>query len=694
MNVYKTEDIRNVVLLGHGSCGKTTLAEAMAFLGGLVSRMGTVGQGNTISDFDKEEQKRGFSMSAAVLPIEWNHTKINVIDTPGYFDFVGEAEEGASAADAAIIVVSGKDGVQTGTIKAWELCEKYNLPRMFFVTEMDLAEAKFDRVAEELKEKFGASVAPLCVPIREGEKLIGYVNVVKNVARKYLDAGKREDMPIPASLQDSVKAAHYSLMEAVAETDEGLMERFFETEGEDFTEEEVLNALHVGVASAGLVPVYMGCGATAHGVFMLLNDIASLVPSPAKCKAEGTLDDGSTFEANYDDTKAKTCYIWKTMVDPFIGKYSLIKVKSGVLKTDDSLVNQRANNEERIGKLYVLQGNKPIEVPELHSGDLGALAKLDDAKTTDTYAQKGTNVTYPIPEFTKPYTYMRYTCPNKGEDDKVSAALTKMMAEDVTLKVVNDSANAQQLLYAVGDQALEVVKSKLASRYKVAIDFSEPRVAFKETITKSSDVQGKHKKQSGGHGQYGDVRMRFSNSGDNSQAFIFEEEVVGGSVPKNYFPAVEKGLQESVVAGPLAGYPVVGVKAVLYDGSYHPVDSSEMAFKTATCLAFKDGFMKAGPVLLEPFMKIKVTVPNDFTGDVMGDLNKRRGRVLGMNPIPGGKQTVEAEVPEMELFGYCTVLRSMTGGIGSYEVEFDHYEQAPKDIQDKEVAKKAAEEKE
>ena len=690
MNVYKTEDVRNVVLLGHGSSGKTTLTEAIALLSGIVTRMGTVSGGNTISDFDKEEQKRGFSMSATVLPVEWNHKKINVIDTPGYFDFVGEAEEGVSAADAAVIVVSGKDGVQTGTVKAWELCEKYNMPRFIFVTDMDLAEANYGKVVEQLKERFGQKIAPVCVPIREGEKLVGYVNVVKNSAYKYLDAGKRQEIPVPDSAKDSVQEAHDALMEAVAETSEEFMERFFE--GEEFTEEEVLGALNTNVASGELAPVYMGCGATAHGVFMLLNDIVSLAPSPDKIACTAKADDGSDFEANYDDAKPKTCYIWKTMVDPFIGKYSLIKVKSGVLKTDDSLMNQRTRNEERIGKLYLLQGNKTIEVPELHAGDIGALAKLDDAKTGDTYAQKGCDVAYPIPEFTKPYTYMRYICTVKGEDDKVSAALTKMMAEDVTLKVVNDSANGQQLLYAIGDQALEIVKSKLLSRYKVSIELDTPRVAFKETITKSSDVQGKHKKQSGGHGQYGDVRMRFSNSGDNEKPYVFEEEVVGGSVPRNFFPAVEKGIQECVVKGPLAGYPVVGVKAVLYDGSYHPVDSSEQAFKTATSLAFKDGFMKAGPVLLEPIMNIKVTVPNDFTGDVMGDLNKRRGRVLGMNPLPGGKQTVEAEVPEMELFGYCTVLRSMTGGIGTYEVNFDHYEQAPRDVQDKEVAKKEAEE--
>jgi len=692
MNVYKTQDVRNIVLLGHGSCGKTTLAEGMALISGIISRMGNIGAGSTISDFDKEEQKRGFSISASVIALEWNGKKINVIDTPGYFDFVTEAEQGVSAADGAIIVVSGKDGVQTGTIKAWELCEKYNVPRMIFVTDMDLADANFDKVVEELKDKFGQKIAPVAVPIREGEKMTGYVNVVKGIARKFVDGGKVQDIPMPDSAKDSFEICHNDLMEAVAETSEEFMERFFE--GEEFTAEEISDALHTSVSAAEMAPVYVGVGVTASGVFMLLNDIIEYIPNPGKIACKGALEDGGEFEANYDDAKAKSAYIFKTMVDPFIGKYSMIKVKSGVLKTDDTLINQRTQKAERIGKLYLLQGNKTVEVPEIHSGDIGALAKLDDAKTGDTYAEKGTPVSYPIPEFTKPYTYMRYVVPNKGEDDKASAALTRLTAEDVSLKVVNDSANSQMLLYAVGDQALDVAKSKLLSRYKVEIQLEEPRVAFKETITKESDVQGKHKKQSGGHGQYGDVRMRFSPSGDNEKAYVFEEQVVGGSVPRNFFPAVEKGVQECVVAGPLAGYPVVGVRAVLYDGSYHPVDSSEQAFKTATSLAFKDGFLKAGPVLLEPIMNLKVTVPNDYTGDVMGDLNKRRGRVLGMNPIAGGKQVVEAEIPEMELFGYCTVLRSMTGGIGAYEVNFDHYEQAPRDIQEKEVAKKAAEDKE
>ena len=692
MNVYKTDDIRNVVLLGHGSAGKTTLVEGMALLGGIVSRMGTVNGKNTVSDFDKEEQNRGFSMSATVLPIEWNKKKINIIDTPGYFDFVGEAEQGLSAADGAIIVVNAKAGVQTGAIKAWEMCEKVNKPRMIFVTGMDLADVDYNAVVEDLKDKFGQKIAPVIEPIKDGDKLTGYVDIIKGVAYQFGDAGKATEIAIPASVQDSFETEQSELMEAVAGTDEELMERFFEEM--TLPEEDIRKALKTNVAAGELVPIFAGCGASASGIATLLNDIIEYFPAPSQVKCAGTLDDGSEFAADFDDAKAKSIYVWKTMVDPFLGKYSMIKVMSGVLKADDQLIDGRTQNSEKVGKLYLLQGNKTVEVPELHAGDLGALAKLDDVKTGDTLAVKGTAVTYPVPEFTKPYTYMRYIVPNKGEDDKVSAALSKMAAEDVTLKVVNDSANGQMLLYAVGDQALDVVKSKLMNRYKVAIELAVPRVAFKETITKESDVQGKHKKQSGGHGQYGDVRMRFSPSGDNEQAYVFEEQVVGGTVPRNFFPAVDKGLAECVVAGPLAGYPVVGVRAVLYDGSYHPVDSSEAAFKIAASLAFKDGFMKAGPVLLEPIMNLKVTVPNDFTGDVMGDLNKRRGRVLGMNPIAGGKQVVEAEIPEMELIGYCTVLRSMTGGIGTYEVNFDHYEQAPRDIQEKEVAKKAAEEKE
>ena len=398
------------------------------------------------------------------------------------------------------------------------------------------------------------------------------------------------------------------------------------------------------------------------------------------------------YEANYDFAKAKSAYVYKTMVDPFIGKYSFIKVCSGVIKGDDVLYNADTDAEAKPGKIYTMLGNKPIEVSELFAGDIGAIAKLTTTKTGDTLSTKNTQIAYAKTEYSQPYTYMKYTTKTKGDEDKVSQALSRMMAEDVTMKVVNDTENRQILLYGMGDQHLEIIASKLASRYKVEITLEKPKVAFRETIRKKSDIDSKYKKQSGGHGQYGHVKMTFEPSGDLEEPFVFEEKVVGGAVPKNYFPAVEKGLQEAVQKGPLAGYPVVGVKATLYDGSYHPVDSSEMAFKTATIQAFKKGIMEASPVLLEPIASLKVTVPDEYTGDVMGDLNKRRGRVLGMNPVNGGKQAIEADVPMMELYGYCTNLRSMTGGRGTYEYQFARYEQAPSDVQEKEIANRAAEE--
>ena len=424
-----------------------------------------------------------------------------------------------------------------------------------------------------------------------------------------------------------------------------------------------------------------------------MSDIVRFFPSPDKRTCVGiNRKTNDIFEANYDFAKAKTAYVFKTMVDPFIGKYSFVKVCSGVLKGEDTLFDTENDTEQKLGKLYTMQGNKPVEVSELHAGDIGAIAKLSGVKTGDTLSTKNTPVLFGKTEYSTPYTYMKYVVKAKGDEDKVSQALAKMMAEDVTLRAVNDSENRQSLLYGMGDQHLEIVVSKLASRYKVDVDLETPKVAFRETIRKNSDVDTKYKKQSGGHGQYGHVKMKFEPSGDLETPYVFEQIVVGGAVPKNYFPAVEKGLQESVLKGPLAGYPVVGVKAVLYDGSYHPVDSSEMAFKTATMQAFKKGFMEASPVLLEPIAKIKVMVPDEYTGDVMGDLNKRRGRVLGMTPVAGGAQIIEAHIPMTGVFGYCTVLRSMTGGRGAYEYEFVRYEQAPSDVQEKEIAKRAAEE--
>ena len=691
MKVYRTDEIRNVVLLGHGGSGKTSLAEAMAYVSGATSRMGKIADGNTISDFDKEEQKREFSISTSLVPIEWEKAKINILDTPGYFDFVGEVEEAVSAADAAVIVVSGKAGVEVGTEKAWELCDKYKLPRMVYVTEMDVDDASFRQVVQDLTERYGKVIAPHFQPIRENEKLVGYVNVIKNAARRYTEIGQREECEIPEYCKPNLEIYRDKLLEAVAETSEAFMERYFE--GDEFSVEEIRSAMRTEVMDGDIVPVAMGSNIQAQGVANLLSDIVRFFPSPDSRSCAGiNRKTNEIFEGNYDFAKAKSAYVFKTMVDPFIGKYSFVKVCSGVLKGDDTLYNGDSDAEAKLGKIYTMVGNKPTEVSELFAGDIGAIAKLANTKTGDTLSTKNTPVMYGKTEYSKPYTYMKYVCNNKGDEDKVSQALQKMMAEDVTLKTVNDSENRQTLLYGMGDQHLEITASKLAARYKCEIRLETPKVAFRETIKKKSDVDSKYKKQSGGHGQYGHVKMRFEASGDLETPYVFEEEVVGGAVPKNYFPAVEKGLQEAVVKGPLAGYPVVGVKAVLYDGSYHPVDSSEMAFKTATVQAFKKGFMEASPVLLEPIASLTVTIPDDYTGDIMGDLNKRRGRVLGMNPVSGGRQEIVADIPMTGLFGYCTVLRSMTGGRGVYSYEFARYEQAPSDVQEAEIAKRAKEE--
>ena len=677
-----------MVLLGHGGCGKTSLAEAMAYLAGMTTRMGKVTDGNTISDYDKEEIKRHFSINTTVIPIVWGDTKINILDTPGYFDFVGEVEEAVSAADAAIIVVSGKAGIEVGTKKAWELCETYKLPRMVFVTDMDIDEASYRQVVEDLQQLYGKRIAPFHLPIRENGQFVGYVNVLQQRAKRWKDNGEVEKVEVPEYSKENLGICREALMEAVAETSEEFMDRYFG--GEEFSEDEIRQALRVNVSDGSIVPVLMGSNILARGMYTLMVDIVKYLPSPEKRSCTGiNAKSNEVYNADYDFAKPKSAYIFKTIADPFIGKYSLIKVNSGVIKTDDLLYNQHKDTEEKIGKIYVLCGNKPEEVKELHAGDIGALAKLTKAATTDSLSTKANPILYIRTQISTPYTYKRYKAVNKGDEDKISQALQKLMLEDLTLKTVNDSENGQTLLYGMGDQHLDVVASKLLERYKVQIELKKPKVAFRETIRKKADVEYKYKKQSGGHGQYGHVKMTFEPSGDLETPYVFEQCVVGGAVPKNFFPAVEKGIQEGVVKGPMAAYPVVGVKAVLYDGSYHPVDSSEMAFKVAALQAFKKGIMEASPILLEPIASLKVVVPDKYTGDIMGDLNKRRGRVLGMNPTEHGYQEIVADIPYMELYGYNTDLRSMTGGSGTFSYEFARYEQTPSDIQEKEIAERA-----
>ena len=689
MNVYTTDKIRNVVLLGHGGCGKTSLAEAMAYLAGMTGRMGTVADGSTISDYDKEEIKRQFSIHTSLIPIPWQDVKINILDTPGYFDFVGEVEEAVSVADAAIIVVSGKAGIETGTKRAWEICEKYKLPRMIFVTDMDIDNASFRQVVEDLQELYGKKIAPFHLPIRENEQFVGYVNVIQQKAKRWNDKGTVDKFDVPDYSLDNLSICRDALLEAVAETSEEFMDRYFN--GDEFSEDEIRQALRVNVMDGSTVPVLMGSNTLARGMYTLMADIVKYFPSPDKRECAGIdTKTNEVYPANYDFSKAKSAYVFKTIVDPYIGKYSLIKVNSGVLKTDDVLYNYHRDVEEKIGKLYVLKGNKAEEVAELHAGDIGALAKLQKTLTTDSLSTKNKPIAYIRANISKPYVSMRYKAKNKGDEDKISQALQKMLMEDLTLQHVNDSENGQTLLYGMGDQHLEVVVSTLQEKYKVEIELMRPKVAFRETLRKKADVEYKYKKQSGGHGQYGHVKMTFEPSGDLDTPYTFEQCVVGGAVPKNYFPAVEKGIAEGVKKGPMAAYPVIGVKAVLYDGSYHPVDSSEMAFKVAATQALKKGLMEANPVLLEPIASLKVVIPDEYTGDIMGDLNKRRGRVMGMNPVENGYQEILADIPYLELFGYNTQLRSMTSGSGTFSYEFARYEQAPDDVAKKQIEERAS----
>lgn len=684
METYKYEKIRNVAVLGHGGAGKTTLVEAMAYTTGVTTRQGRIEDGSTISDYDKEEMKRRFSISTSVVPIVWEDTKINFLDTPGYFDFVGEVEEAVSACDAAVIVVSGKKGVEVGTRKAWDLCEKYRIPRMFFVTDMDDDNASFRRVIERLTELYGKRIAPFHSPIRENEKFIGFVNVVKMAGRKFTNLSEYEECPIPDYSMEYVSKYREALMDAVAETSEELMEKYFE--GEEFTVQEVSTALRSSVIDCSVVPVLMGSGLNAQGTNMLLQAVEKYFPSPNKCVITGiNAKTGATFAADYDANKPMTAKVFKTIADPFIGKFSLIKVCSGVLRADDTIYNVDTETEEKLSRLYILRGKEQIEVKELYAGDIGAIGKLSNTTTGDSLASKANPVQFDRPKVSVPYEYKSYRAKNKGDEDKVSQALSKLMEEDLTLRAVNDKENHQALLYGIGEQQLEIAASKLLQRYKVEIELAKPRVAYRETIRKKATSEYKYKKQSGGHGQYGHVIIDFEPADDMEKAFEFAENVFGGAVPKNFFPAVEKGIAESVEAGPLAGYPVVGIKATLTGGSYHDVDSSEMAFKTATIQAFKQGVMDATPILLEPIATLKVVAPERFTGDIMGDLNKRRGRVLGMNPLHNRQQEIVAEVPMSALCGYSTDLRSMTVGIGTYSYEFARYEPAPSDVQAKVV---------
>lgn len=659
MKVFTTDKIRNVVVLGHSGAGKTSLVSAM----------------NGIATASKQRMTEpAATTQMLVQPIMWDDHKINILDVPGSFDFVGEIEEAVGVADAAIIVISGKNGVENGTRKAWAMCEKYHLPRIVYVSDMDIDDVSFKNVVLGLQELYGKCIAPFHFPLRENEEFVGYVNVIQERAKRWQSDGTVVKSEVPEYSMENLSIYREALMEAVAETSEEFLDRYFA--GETFSENEIRQALRVNVSEGTIVPVMMGSNTMERGMYTLLADIIKYLPSPDQRSATGmNVLTQELFEANYNFAKAKTAYVFKTIMDPFIGKYSLFKVMSGVIKSDDNLYDQVKGQEIRISKLYVMKGSKAEEVEELHAGDVGALSKVSGLQTSTTLSTKATPVLYPATAISTPYCAMRYFAADAKEDDKLTQSLLKLAEEDRTLRVENDSENRQTLVYGISEQHLQAVADRLRAKYNVEMQLEAPKVAYRETIRGSADVEYKHKKQSGGHGQYGHVKIKVSPSGDLTSTYEFEETVVGGAVPKNFFPAVEKGIAEGTQAGPLAGYPVVGIHVNLYDGSSHSVDSSEAAFKTAATMALKDALMKADPVLLEPIASLQVRVPEDKVGDVMGELSKRRARIMGMNPEQeNGRQRIEAEIPYATLYGIGTTLHSITGGEAEYSYEFLKYE--------------------
>ncbi len=677
MKTYQAQDIRNVALVGHSGSGKTTLTEAMLFTTGVTKRQGKVEDGNTVSDFGKEEIDRAISIGTSLIPIEWNDAKINVLDTPGYYDFVGETYGALRASEGAVLVVDASSGIEVGTEKMWKLLDDNKRPRFIFLNKMDKENIDFDKLMEELKEKFGDKVFPFALPIAVGadEEFTGFVNVRDEIAYEYID-GERKEIPLREDEVERIHEIRESMMEKVAETDEELMEKFFA--GEEFSVEEIAKGVRDSMANGELVPVFLGSAEKGIGVDYLLSVIKRYIPSPLDVEAYvGKDKDGEFIERKVNTTEPLSTIVFKTIVDPFVGKISLFQVSSGKITKDTEVFNQDKQKMEKLGGLFTLRGKEQIEVSELLAGDIGATSKLQYTETGDSLCDKNDPTRYRPLKYPKPTLFMSAEPKAKGDEEKIGASLQRLKEEDPTFSVDRDKDTKQLLIGGQGNMQLSVIKDKLKNTFGVDIILSPPKVPYKETIKNSSDVQGKHKKQSGGAGQYGDVHMKFEPC---DQEFVFEEKVFGGSVPRNYFAAVERGIRDSLDKGVLAGYPVVNIKATLYDGSYHPVDSNDMAFRIAASMAFKKGIQEATPILLEPIMKLNINIPDDYMGDIMGDLNKRRGRVLGMEQQEDGSQTVMGEAPQAEILEYTIDLRSMTQARGSFSMEFERYEEVPSNI--------------
>ncbi|MCL2499743.1 MAG: elongation factor G [Defluviitaleaceae bacterium] len=687
MKVYSASEIRNVAVLGHSGCGKTSLMEAALHLTKVTSRMGRVEDGNTVSDYDDEEKRRKGSVSASLIPIEWQGNKVNFIDTPGYFDFAGAVSEALAAADAALIFANAKAGIEVGTEIA---CEKtQGMPRIIFVNGMDDEHADYYRVISEMRAQLGNSIVPIMLPFKEGGKIAGYVDNLTGKAYKF-NGNAITPCDVPADMADIYEEYHAMLVEIIAESDEGLMEKFFGDEA--LTPEEMLSGLKAGITADSLTPVLCGVATTGVGITSLLDFTVNILPPAAELRKviKATNDKGDAVDVPCTAEGPLCAFVFKTIADPFVGRLSLFRVFSGTIKRDTPLYNATSEKPEKVGFLYVMRGKEQIEVTELRAGDIGAIAKLADTATQDTLCIKANILKAPAIKYPESMLSMAVITTKKGDEDKISGAFSKLLEEDKTLIFKVSRETKQVVIYGIGDSQFDVMVNRLKSRYKLEVELITPLVPYRETIKGKSDVKGKYVKQTGGGGQYGIVDMRFEPSGDLEKDYVFEEVVVGGNVPKQYFPAVDKGLAESVKAGPVAAYPVVGVKAILYDGKYHAVDSSELAFKMAAQIAFKDGFMQAKPTILEPIMKIAVTIPDNYTGDIMGDMNKRRGRILGMEKV-GKNQIISAEAPHNEMLKYPIELRSMTQGRGSFSMTFERYDEAPGEVQTKIITARKAE---
>ena len=672
MQNIETKRIRNVALLGHSGSGKTSLVEALLHVAGASDRFGNITDGTTVCDYDPEEVKRGFSLASKVAPFMWKNTKINVLDTPGFLDFVGEVKQTLRVADAALILVDGKAGIEVGTELAWDYARENNLPTAFFINKFDDNEARFGRVLDSLHEKFGKNICPLTIPMVKDGKVLGAIDLINQEAHVFSDKGQHSVTSVPEESVEAMNKYRDMLMEAVASTDEDLMMKYFE--GEEITPMEALNAVHEGVIHGDIVPVLCGAATKLWGVWTLLNVIDESFPRHTAKKVE-KLESGDEKEIEAEGETA--LFVFKTVSDPFVGKMSFFKVMNGTLRKDMLLKNTTTDTNEKMSHIYIVKGKTQTEVDVLCCGDIGMTAKLANTNTGDTLAWNS-DIHYARTTYPEPFMAQSISPLSKGDEDKISLGITKLCEEDKTIKFENNPETHQLVLYGMGDMHISVIEAKLKSRFGVSVKLDLPKIAYREMITKRVQVQGKHKKQSGGHGQYGDVKIEFFPGED--EGLTFTESTVGGSVPKNFHPAVQKGLEDSMKRG-VYGYPVIKLAANLFDGSYHDVDSNEMSFKMAASLAYKECMKLANPVLLEPVGDLAGTVPEAYVGDVMSNLNKRRGSVMGMDPAAKrGYTTINATIPKAEILDYTITLRAMTQGRGSFTFVETGYEQVPMNI--------------